>query len=70
MILEETPSVSNGELAAVWLRDENYCTLKRIFYERGQVRLQPENPNMAAIYTDEENMLVQGRVVSVLRHPR
>ena len=70
VILEEAPAVSNGEMAAVWLRDENICTLKRLFYEAGQVRLQPENPTMAPIYTDESNMQVQGRVVSVIRHPR
>ena len=70
VILEETPSVGNGEMAAVWLREENICTLKRLFYEGGQVRLQPENPTMDPIYTNEANMQIQGRVVSVIRHPR
>lgn len=70
VILEAAPVVNNGEMAAVWLREENICTLKRLFYEGGQVRLQPENPTMAPIYTDESNMQVQGRVVSVIRHPR
>lgn len=70
VILEETPHVSNGQMAAVWLRDENICTLKRLYYERGQVRLQPANPTMDPIFTDESNMMVQGRVVSVIRHPR
>ncbi len=69
VILEETPNVSNGQMAAVWLREENICTLKRIFYESGQVRLQPENPTMDPIYTDESNMMVQGRVVSIIRRP-
>ena len=70
VILEEATSVDNGQMAAVWLRDENICTLKRLYYERGQVRLQPENPTMDSIYTDESNMQIQGRVVSVIRHPR
>ena len=70
VILEETPHVANGQMAAVWLREENICTLKRLYYEQGQVRLQPENPTMAPIITDESNMLIQGRVVSVIRHPR
>ena len=70
VILEETPRVENGQMAAVWLRDENICTLKRLYYENGQVRLQPENPTMDPIYTDESNMQIQGRVVSVLRRPR
>lgn len=70
VILEETPDVRNGQMAAVWLQEENICTLKRLFYEDGQVRLQPENPTMEPIYTEEGNMKVQGRVISVIRHPR
>ncbi len=69
VILEETPNVSNGQMAAVWLREENICTLKRLFYEQGQVRLQPENPTMDPIFTDESNMQIQGRVVSIIRRP-
>ncbi len=69
VILEEAAHVANGQMAAVWLRDENICTLKRLYYEQGQVRLQPENPTMEPIFTDESNMLIQGRVVSIIRHP-
>lgn len=70
VILEEASSVADGQMAAVWLREENICTLKRLYFEDGQVRLQPENPTMDAIFTDESNMQIQGRVVSVIRHPR
>ncbi len=70
VILEETADVANGQMAAVWLRDENICTLKRLYYEGGQVRLQPENPTMQPIFTDESNMQVQGRVVSIIRRPQ
>lgn len=70
VILEKAQHVANGQMAAVWLRDENICTLKRLYYEQGQIRLQPENPTMQPIFTDESNMQIQGRVVSVLRRPR
>lgn len=69
VILEETPNIANGQMAAVWLRDENICTLKRLYYEDGQVRLQPENPTMEPIFIEESNMQVQGRVVSIIRRP-
>ena len=69
VILEETQHISNGQMAAVWLRDENICTLKRLYYEQDQVRLQPENPTMDPIYTSESNMQIQGRVVSIIRRP-
>lgn len=69
VILEEAQHISNGQMAAVWLREENVCTLKRLYYEQDRVRLQPENPTMDPIFTDESNMLIQGRVVSVIRRP-
>jgi len=69
VILEEAPNVANGQMVAVWLRDENICTLKRLYYEQDQVRLQPENPTMDPIFTDESNMMIQGRVVSIIRRP-
>ena len=69
VILEEAQHISNGQMAAIWLRDENICTLKRLYYEQGQVRLQPENPTMDPIFTDESNMQIQGRVVSIIRRP-
>ena len=69
VILEHTPTVENGQMAAVWLRDENLCTLKRFYREDGQIRLQPENPTMDPIYTSPDNVEIQGRVLSILRRP-
>ena len=70
VILEKTAHVDNGQMAAVWLRDENVCTLKRVFFESSRIRLQPENQTMDPIYTAESNMEIQGRVLSVIRTPR
>lgn len=67
VILEQRRDVSNRDLAAVYMRDEEVLTLKRFFREDGRIRLQPENPAMDPIYTTEDNIEVQGRVVSVLR---
>ena len=69
VILERADDLSNRELAAVYMRDEEIMTLKRFYREAGRIRLQPENPAMAPIYTSEDNIEIQGRVVSVLRHP-
>lgn len=70
VILESTPAVDNGQLAAVWLRDENLCTLKRFYDEGDQIRLQPEHPTMEPIITTPNNVEIQGRVLSVLRRAR
>jgi repressor LexA len=54
-------------MVAVWLKDENETTLKRIFIEGERVRLQPMNTQMQAFYTSTQNIEVQGRVLAAIR---
>jgi repressor LexA len=67
VILEPTQSCDDGEMVAVWLREENETTLKKFFHEGAQVRLQPMNSTMDPIYTSPDNVEVQGRVLSSFR---
>ena len=67
VILEPAQSCDDGEMVAVWLRDENETTLKKLFHEGERVRLQPMNPTMEPIYTAPDNIEVRGRVLSSLR---
>lgn len=67
IILESTNAVEDGDMAAVWLSDRQEVTLKRIYAEPGRVRLQPANSEMQPIYVDPDDVLVQGKVISVLR---
>ena len=67
VIMEQPVGLSNGDVVAVWLKNEQEVTLKKIYVEGEQVRLQPCNPYMMPIYHDASNVEVQGRVVGVLR---
>ena len=67
VIMRHQADVRNGDLVAVWLKDEKETTLKRFYHEGKQVRLQPANPYMAPIYTDPGNVEVQGKVIMVIR---
>jgi len=67
VIMQQAGAVENGETAAVWLRDRQEVTLKKVYRERGRVRLQPANKQMKPIYCKPEDVEVQGRVVAVLR---
>ncbi|MBC8477079.1 MAG: repressor LexA [Dehalococcoidia bacterium] len=67
VILETPGSVDNGDMVAVWLSDRQEVTLKKIYAEPGQVRLQPANHEMQPIYVDPDDVLVQGKVIAVLR---
>lgn len=68
VIMRHVPRVENGEMAAVWLRDREETTLKRVYWEDRRVRLQPANPTMAPVYVDDPAQVeVQGKVVMVIR---
>ena len=67
VLMQHVNSVENGDLAAVWLKNEREATLKKFYAERGRVRLQPANSAMRPIYTAAANVMVQGRVVGVIR---
>jgi repressor LexA len=67
VLMQPVNVVENGEMAAVWLRVEKEVTLKKVYVEPGRVRLQPANSQMQPIFTDPDNVEVQGRVVGVVR---
>lgn len=43
------------------------ATLKRFYTEADRVRLEPRNPTMHPIYCDPTELLIQGKVVTVIR---
>jgi len=67
VIMKRTTEVRDGDMVAAWLKNEQETTLKRLYREGDQVRLQPANPTMAPIYTPASNVEVQGKVVLVMR---
>jgi repressor LexA len=67
VIVNERRSVDNGEMV-IALIDRHSATVKKFYRERdGRVRLQPANEAIAPIYVDENDLLIQGVVVGVLR---
>jgi repressor LexA len=67
LVVERQQEALRGQVAVVHLRDRNEATLKRIFREGEQVRLQPAHPTMIPLYEDARNVAIQGRVVAVIR---
>jgi repressor LexA len=64
VIVRPQDEVVDGEIAVALLEDGS-ATLKRVFREKGRVRLQPANPTMDPIYADR--VRIQGRLVGVWR---
>lgn len=67
VVMEQTADIKNGDVAACWLEKEQEVTLKKVYFEKDKIRLQPCNPYMLPMYHDGANVRIQGRVVAVLR---
>jgi len=67
VIIQQTSTVDDGELAAVWLKTRQEVTLKKIYREKGRIRLQPANKTMQPMYFAPEEVEIQGKVIAVLR---
>ena len=68
VIMQQTSSVPNGEMAAVRISPDDETTLKRFYAEGPVVRLQPENSQMDPITVDADKVEVLSRVVAVWRY--
>jgi len=67
VIMQAANTVNNGEMAAIWLREEQETALKKVYREHDRIRLQPANSQMKPMYHDPENVEIQGRVIGVIR---
>jgi repressor LexA len=67
VLMDYVGSAENGDMVAVWLKEEQEVTLKRFFAEPNRIRLEPANRHMKPIYTTPDNVEIQGRVVAVIR---
>lgn len=65
IIVREQPTVENGESAVAYLPEKNEATLKKLYREKGKIRLQPANKKLKPFY--EKNVEVQGKVIGILR---
>lgn len=67
VLMDYVNSAENGDMVAVWLKEEQEVTLKKFFAEPNRIRLEPANSQMKPIHTAPANVEIQGRVVAVIR---
>lgn len=67
VLMQQVATAEDGEMIAAWLKAEGETTLKKLYRERGRIRLQPANAQMEPIYAAPDNVEVQGKVVGVIR---
>lgn len=64
VVAERASTADDGEIVVAMIDDE--ATVKRLYREKEQVRLQPENPDFQPIYSDHVSVL--GKVIAVMRY--
>ena len=67
VLMESVSEPQNGDMVAAWLSNTEEVTLKHFHMSNGMVTLQPANPNVDPITVPAESVLVQGRVVGIIR---
>jgi len=73
VVIRPQDTANNGDIVVALLMSqgpstEGVATLKRIYRERDQIRLQPANAAMQPIFVDPDQVRVRGKVVSVHRY--
>jgi repressor LexA len=68
VVMQSGDTYQENDIVAVMLREEGGVTLKKLEpTERGSVRVKPKSHQHQTRIEDPENVLVQGRVVAVMR---
>jgi repressor LexA len=65
VICEPRQYAQNGEIVVALIREE--ATVKRFFRRAGHIELRPENRNHAPMWYGFDEVLVQGKVVGLVR---
>src|SRR5262249_27250892 len=66
IIIEHSEQAQNGQTVVALVEDTG-ATVKKIYFEKGRVRLQPANPKYQPMLLTPEMVKVQGRVIGVIR---
>jgi repressor LexA len=69
VILRHQETANDGDMVAAWIEGDEETTLKYLFREGRNVRLQPANPNpfYQPIIRPAEKVRINGKVVSIVR---
>jgi repressor LexA len=67
VLMESAETADDGDMVAVWLKDKQEVTLKRLFREKEAIRLQPSNATMKPLFFSPQDVEVQGKVIGVIR---
>jgi len=68
VICEPRQFAKNGDIVAALINHEE-ATVKRFYLRKSHIELIPENPEFKAVTYGLGEVLVQGKVIGVIREP-
>ena len=71
VVCRRQDTAQNGDTVVALLTsgpsETGEATLKRFYRDTDQIRLEPRNPTMQPIFVSPEDLMIQGKVVTVIR---
>lgn len=67
VLTEQASTTKDGEMVALWLKNEQEVMLKGIYRESGKLCLQPANKQIKPLYQDPDNVEIQEKLIGVIR---
>jgi len=67
VIVHNQAYAENGQKIVALINNEE-VTLKKIYYEKAGIRLQPANSNYSPIIVHPNNLIIQGLVIDILKY--
>jgi repressor LexA len=71
VVCRRQSTVHNGDTVVALITngpsETGEATLKRFYQEPDRIRLEPRNPTMQPIFVEPDDLLIQGKVVTVIR---
>jgi repressor LexA len=67
VVLRPQDTANDGDMVAAWIEGDEETTLKYLYREGRNVRLQPANPAYAPIIRPANKVRINGRVVYIIR---
>jgi repressor LexA len=66
VVVRKQPTAENGETVVALINNE--ATVKKYYKRDDHVELRPAHKGMASLVVKEEGLLIEGKVVGVMRH--
>ncbi|KNZ40992.1 transcriptional repressor LexA [Acetobacterium bakii] len=67
IIVHKQNTAISGDIIVALILEQNEATVKRIFYENNEIRLQPENKTMEPNNYNEKEIRILGKVTGLIR---